>query len=100
MKEEAIKMKDFFFNLFFERDIAWGFLTKYFIDAETFAEKHSVIWLYVIIFALAIGSYFLGSVNFSIVLSHKMYNEDIRDYGSKNPGATNMKRVYGQRRHF
>ena len=45
-------------------------------------------------FALS-GAYLLGSVNFSIVISKIKYHDDIRNYGSKNAGFTNMRRVYG-----
>lgn len=45
---------------------------------------------------IAIISYLLGSVNFSIILSHKIENEDIRESGSGNAGSTNMLRTYGK----
>ena len=44
---------------------------------------------------LIIGSYFLGSVNFAIYLSKAAYRKDIRDFGSKNAGTTNMMRTFG-----
>ena len=44
---------------------------------------------------LVIGSYLLGSVNFAIVISKAAYGKDIRDYGSKNAGMTNMMRTFG-----
>lgn len=40
-------------------------------------------------------SYLLGSLSFSLILSKLFYNEDVRNYGSKNAGATNMMRTYG-----
>lgn len=43
----------------------------------------------------AIGSYLIGGVNGAIILSKLVYKQDIRNYGSKNPGFTNFKRVYG-----
>lgn len=43
----------------------------------------------------AIASYLLGGVNGAIILSRIFYGEDIREKGSKNPGFTNFKRVYG-----
>ncbi len=45
---------------------------------------------------IAIISYLLGSVNFSIILSRKIENEDIRESGSGNAGSTNMLRTYGK----
>lgn len=43
------------------------------------------------------ASYLLGSVNFAIIISSRQYHEDIRDYGSKNAGMTNMMRTYGKK---
>ncbi|MGM9664216.1 MAG: glycerol-3-phosphate 1-O-acyltransferase PlsY [Eubacteriales bacterium] len=40
--------------------------------------------------------YLLGSVNFAVIFSKSVKNEDIRDFGSRNAGATNMMRVYGR----
>lgn len=42
-------------------------------------------------------AYTLGSLNFALILSKKMYGEDIRDFGSKNAGTTNMARTYGKK---
>lgn len=42
-------------------------------------------------------TYFLGSLNFSIIVSHVLYHDDIRRYGSGNAGSTNMLRIYGRR---
>ncbi len=42
-------------------------------------------------------SYLVGGVNPAIVLSTLIYHQDIRTLGSKNPGFTNFKRVYGNR---
>lgn len=47
---------------------------------------------------IAVISYFLGSLNFSIILSRTMEKKDIRESGSGNAGATNMLRTYGK--HF
>ena len=43
----------------------------------------------------AVVSYLLGGINGAIILSKLVYNDDIRNYGSHNPGFTNFKRVYG-----
>ena len=45
---------------------------------------------------IPIISYLLGSVNFSIILSRKIENKDIRESGSGNAGSTNMLRTYGK----
>ena len=52
----------------------------------------------IVIFILAaVVSYLLCGFNMAIVLSKLIYHEDIRTKGSKNPGFTNFKRVYGNR---
>lgn len=40
--------------------------------------------------------YFLGSMNFALVISKLKYGDDIRKYGSGNAGMTNMMRTYGK----
>ena len=47
---------------------------------------------------IAVISYLLGSLNFSIILSRAVARKDIRESGSGNAGATNMLRTYGK--HF
>lgn len=42
-------------------------------------------------------AYFLGSINFAIIISGRKYKEDIRNHGSKNAGMTNMMRTYGKK---
>lgn len=43
----------------------------------------------------AIIAYLIGSFNFAIIFSLLCKKQDIRQYGSKNAGMTNMIRVYG-----
>lgn len=45
----------------------------------------------------AISAYLLGSLNFAIIISGKQYRQDIRQFGSKNAGMTNMMRTYGKK---
>ncbi len=47
-----------------------------------------------ILLILAIGSYLIGSINFSIIIS-KLKGRDIRGVGSGNPGMMNMSRNFG-----
>jgi len=51
----------------------------------------TVLWLIL----LCIGSYLLGSVSPSLLLSRFAWGIDIRQYGSGNAGTTNMLRVMG-----
>ena len=48
-----------------------------------------------IIAAAGLG-YFLGSLNFSIIVVRMMTGRDIRDMGSKNAGLTNTLRCAGK----
>lgn len=41
--------------------------------------------------------YLLGSINTAIIISKKLYKEDIRNFGSGNAGMTNMHRTYGMK---
>ena len=50
---------------------------------------------YVLILISAITGYLFGGINGAIILSKTLYGKDIREYGSKNPGFTNYKRVFG-----
>lgn len=52
---------------------------------------------YIIIIAVAVISYLIGSVNFSIMLSKAVSGKDIRESGSGNAGATNMLRTHGKK---
>ncbi len=44
----------------------------------------------------AVISYFLGSLNFAIIISKYKFHDDIRTHGSGNGGMTNMLRTYGK----
>lgn len=49
---------------------------------------------------IALISYLLGSLNFGVILSRKIENDDVRNYGSGNAGTTNMLRKYGKKAAF
>lgn len=46
---------------------------------------------------LIILSYLMGSIPWGYILVKKTLNKDVRDYGSGNIGATNVKRVGGKK---
>ncbi len=50
-----------------------------------------------VLLGIALLAYLLGSVNFAVLISNKSYHEDIRSFGSKNAGTTNMMRTYGKK---
>ena len=41
--------------------------------------------------------YLLGSVNFALVISKRVYHDDVRRHGSGNAGSTNVLRTYGKK---
>ena len=44
-----------------------------------------------------LGSYLLGSIDTGIIVSRKMYRDDVRTHGSGGAGMTNMLRTFGKR---
>lgn len=94
-------MKDFFFKLFFNNDPATGYLPDLFgLEVSKSGAVSSVypFWILpAIAFALAILAYFVGSINFALIISKLVYHDDIRKHGSHNAGTTNMKRTFGMK---
>ncbi len=55
------------------------------------------LWIIMALCAIgAVAAYFLGGLNFAIIISKYKFKEDIRTYGSGNAGMTNMLRTYGK----
>ena len=73
-----------------------GFLTLMSSHVWNLGKANPVVFIGSIM-ACAVGAYLLGSTNFAILISREEHNDDIRKYGSKNAGMTNMIRVYGKR---
>jgi acyl phosphate:glycerol-3-phosphate acyltransferase len=46
---------------------------------------------------ILLASYLIGSIPTALLVGKYFFNVDIRDHGSKNPGATNTLRVMGKR---
>lgn len=65
-----------------------------FVLSNTSMSKPLIIVLF---FVLCVCAYLLGSLNFGVILSKKMANDDIRKHGSGNAGTTNMLRTYGKK---
>ena len=75
-----------------------GFLGRYISDISATASDSKLLTVWIIGAVLcAVVPYVLGSINFAIIISGKSYKQDIREFGSKNAGMTNMMRVYGKR---
>jgi len=63
-------------------------------------EARSTVDLVLIVLGVVftiVASYLLGSINLSIIISSKFYNDDIRNHGSGNAGMTNVMRTYGKK---
>jgi len=71
-----------------------GFIGNYFVNN---AGKLANILMIAGIFFVVLSAYLLGSINFAIIISGKSYKQDIRNFGSKNAGMTNMMRTYGKK---
>lgn len=56
----------------------------------------AILLLVAILLCIAVG-YFIGSINPAIILSKKLFNDDVRNHGSGNAGMTNMMRTYGKK---
>ncbi|MBQ8509768.1 MAG: glycerol-3-phosphate acyltransferase [Clostridia bacterium] len=61
-------------------------------------ESHEISIWSIVVFCIIAGAaaYFLGSLNFAVIISKYKFHEDIRTYGSGNGGMTNMLRTYGK----
>lgn len=73
-----------------------GFAKLYILDNGGMDGMGTFLLVSAILLCCILG-YFLGSINFAIILSKKKSKGDVRGYGSKNAGATNMFRIYGKK---
>ena len=74
-----------------------GFIGKYINESSLTSANTTLILLICGVALSAILSYLIGSVNFAIIISGKTYKQDIREFGSKIAGMTNMMRTYGKK---
>lgn len=72
---------------------------SYIADCASRGSFGAVFWVVTVfsVLALLVVPYFLGSINFGIIISKLFHGENIREYGSGNAGMTNMLRTYGKR---
>ena len=64
-----------------------------FVSNET---AQGILLLVAVLLCIA-SAYLIGSINPAIIFSKKVFNDDIRNHGSGNAGATNILRTYGQK---
>ena len=57
---------------------------------------NGILFLLAVLACMAIA-YLIGSINPAIIISRRYFNDDVRDHGSGNAGATNTLRTYGAR---
>ncbi len=82
-----------------------GLLGKHYINIETCIKEarfdsisgYDIAYSVIAIILIIIAAYLLGSINFAILISGISYKQDIREFGSKNAGMTNMMRIYGKK---
>ena len=51
---------------------------------------------YIVVFICFVAAYLIGSCNSAIVVTRLLKHEDVRDFGSKNAGLTNVLRCFGK----
>ena len=73
----------------------FGLMTKWASSVEN-ATASNVIFVFAWLLC-GVSAYLLGSLNSAIIVSTYKYKQDIRNFGSKNAGMTNMMRTYGKR---
>ena len=77
-------------HLFLRYEVGFMGLIGYFWKDIPLIPSMFLVLLYVLV------PYLLGSINTAIVVSGKIYHDDIRRYGSGNAGFTNVMRTYGK----
>jgi glycerol-3-phosphate acyltransferase PlsY len=81
---------------YFDEIMLKGFFGHHYVYDHVYQNSATPVILMILgFFAAAVIAYIIGSMNIGIMLSKKLYNQDIRELGSKNAGATNMARVFG-----
>ena len=73
-----------------------GLILKY-LNGHPLSEGPTIAIIIACVITTIVCAYLLGSLNFAIIISGKQYRQDIRNFGSKNAGMTNMMRIYGKK---
>lgn len=85
-----------YFDRFCVVGVARSLLLSHLGDGATNSPAY-IVFFVLSIAAIIAASYFLGGINFAIIISKKKFGVDIRDYGSGNAGMTNMMRTFGKK---
>lgn len=93
-------MNEFIFKLFFNNIPIYGegyffHLFNVSVGESGIPALDQMLPIYLISLVWVIASYLIGSINSSVLISRIFFHDDIRKYGSKNAGTTNMNRTYG-----
>lgn len=59
-------------------------------------QMHALVLIGCVLLCI-VPPYLLGSLNFALILSRRIFGEDVRTKGSGNAGTTNMLRNYGKK---
>ncbi len=73
-----------------------GTILQHGLYGTYFSPEDTAIPIYFLFICLAVG-YLLGSLNSAVIVSRLLYGDDVRKYGSKNAGLTNMYRTFGKK---
>ena len=78
-------------HFFLRYELGFMGLIGYFWKNIPIIPSMLLVLLYVLI------PYLLGSINTAILVSGRLYNDDVREHGSGNAGFTNVMRTYGKK---
>lgn len=81
---------------YFDEIMLKGFFGHHYVYDHSYPNNATPVILMMLGFlAAAVIAYLIGSVNVGIILSKKLYKQDIRTLGTKDASAGNMARVFG-----
>lgn len=80
----------------FSEFLNYGFAKAYFLKDGADEVVFTVLRIVATLLCI-VAAYLIGSCNCAILVSRKYMKDDIRNYGSKNAGSTNMLRTYGKK---